>query len=200
MIVSVGHTDATYAQVREAVRAGRPSATHVFNAMAPLHQRAPGVVGAVLDLPEVSCELICDGVHVDPGRRCAWFGGEGGAGREVGDDAMAAAGMPDGEYRLGGRPVSVREGRAVLKGGESIAGSHADDGGRCAERSAVSGSLGGGGAIMASTNSARMLGLGDRKGAIRAGFDADLVVLDENLAVRATMVAGEWLLGRPETI
>ncbi len=197
VVASVGHTDATYRQVREAVDAGASSATHLFNAMPPFRHRAPGVVGAALDLPELSCELICDGVHVDPVAMRVICRAKGISGVRLVTDAMAAAGMPDGEYRLGGRPVSVKEGRAVLKGGESIAGS------TLTMQAAVHNAVGLLGLsveeaiAMASTNSAALLGLGDRKGAIEPGFDADMLVLDESLAVQATMVAGEWLLGPP---
>ncbi len=66
VVVSLGHSEATYDQARAAVRCGARSVTHLFNAMAPLHHRAPGLLGAALDLPELACELICDGPHVDP--------------------------------------------------------------------------------------------------------------------------------------
>jgi N-acetylglucosamine-6-phosphate deacetylase len=112
-------------------------------------------------------------------------------------DAMAGAGMPDGDQRLGGRPVTVKAGRTVLRAGTSIAGSTltmevaVQNAVRFLEISVEEA------VAMASTNSARLLGLGDHKGEIKAGFDADLIVLDERLSVRATMVAGQWLFGPP---
>lgn len=197
IVASIGHTDATDAEIRAAVDAGASSATHVFNAMAPLHHRHPGAVGAVLDLPEVSCELICDGIHVDPVAMRLLFRAKGASGTRLVTDAMSAAGMPDGEYRLGGRRVSVAGGRAVLAGGESIAGSTLT-----MERAVQNAVRTVGASVqeaiaMASTNSARLLGMAGRKGEISAGSDADLVVLDEALAVQATMVAGRWLFGAP---
>lgn len=197
IVVSVGHTDATYAEVRDAVRAGARGATHVFNAMPPFRHREPGAVGAVLDLPEVSCELICDGVHVDPVAMRLLYRAKGAAGVRLVTDAMAAAGMPDGEYRLGGRPVRVAGGRAVLEGGGSIAGSTLTM--EAALQNAVRflGVSVQQAVLMASTNSARLLGLQGRKGEISARADADLVVLDERLAVQATMVAGRWMAGAP---
>jgi N-acetylglucosamine-6-phosphate deacetylase len=197
VVASIGHTSASDAEVRAAVRAGARAATHVFNAMPPFHHRDPATVGAVLDLPEVSCELICDGVHVDPVAMRLLYRAKGADGVRLVTDAMAAAGMPDGEYRLGGRPVTVNGGRAVLKGGASIAGSTltmeaaVQNAVRLLEvpvQEAVR---------MASTNPARLLGLERQKGEIRTGLDADLLVLDERLAVKATMVAGEWVFGRP---
>ena len=196
-VASVGHTSATDGEVREAVRAGANAATHVFNAMSPLHHREPGAIGAVLDLSEVSCELICDGVHVGPVAMRLLYRAKGARGVRLVTDAMAATGLPDGEYRLGGRSVTVTEARSVLTGGGSIAGSTltmeaaVQNAVRFLEvpiEEAV---------LMSSTNSATLLGLEERKGAIEAGLDADLVVLDERLNVEATMVAGQWLAGRP---
>lgn len=197
VVVSIGHTNASEGEVRAAVRAGATSATHVFNAMPPLHQRATGAIGAVLDLPEVSCELICDGIHVDPVAMRLVHRAKGTPGMRLVTDAMAAAGMPDGEYRLGRRQVTVEGGRAMLRGGGSISGSTLTM--EAAVQNAVRflGISVEEAVAMASTNSARLLGLGDRKGAIKPGFDADLLVLDEQLAVQATMVAGHWLLGPP---
>jgi N-acetylglucosamine-6-phosphate deacetylase len=193
VVASVGHTDASERQIADAVRAGATSATHVFNAMAPFHHRAPGAVGAVLDLPELSCELICDGLHVDPAAARLVYRTKGLSGMRLVTDAMAAAGMPDGEYRLGARPVIVTDGQPVTKDGLSIAGSTLTM--ELAVQNAVHflGISLPEAVVMASTNSARLLGLADRKGAIAAGFDADLVVLDERLAVRATMVGGRWV-------
>jgi N-acetylglucosamine-6-phosphate deacetylase len=197
VIASIGHTDAGDRDVREAVRAGATSATHVFNAMPLLHHRNPGVVGAVLDLEEVSCELICDGLHVDPVAMRLLHRTKGTLGIRLVTDAIAATGMPDGQYRLGAREVTVAAGRSVLSGGDSIAGS------TLTMERAVQNAVRflqvpiEEAVLMASTNSARLLGLDQRKGAIAAGLDADLVVLDERLAVEAAMVAGRWVAGKP---
>jgi N-acetylglucosamine-6-phosphate deacetylase len=125
------------------------------------------------------------------------FRAKGVSGMRLVTDAMSAAGMPDGEYRLGGRPVSVAAGRAVLASGESIAGS------TLTMEQAVQNAVRFLGVrveeaiLMASANSARLLGMEGRKGEISAGSDADLVVLDDGLAVQATMVAGRWVFGAP---
>ena len=197
VVTSLGHTDATYAQARAAVRRGARGATHLFNAMRPLHHREPGVAGAVLDLPEVSCELICDGIHVDPAALRLALRAKGTKGVRLVTDAIHAAGMPDGSYRLAGAEVIVSAGRASVAGGGPIAGSTLTMDG--AVRNAVRFldlSLEEA-CIAASSNPARLLGLGDRKGAISPGLDADLVVLDEELRVCGTLIAGVWALGPP---
>lgn len=112
-------------------------------------------------------------------------------------DAISAAGMPDGEYRLGGRPVSVADGRAVLADGESIAGSTLTMEEAVQNAVRLIGATVEEAILMASANSARLLGMEGRKGEISPGSDADLVVLDDGLAVQATMVAGEWVFGAP---
>ena len=105
--------------------------------------------------------------------------------------------MPDGEYRLGGLPVTLTGGRAILTGGESIAGS------TLTMEAAVQNAVRFLGVpieeavLISSTNSARLLGLHRRKGTIAAGLDADLLVLSELLAVEATMIAGQWVAGPP---
>jgi N-acetylglucosamine-6-phosphate deacetylase len=197
VVASLGHSAATYAEARDAVSAGATAATHLFNAMLPFHHHARSAVGAALDLPELSCELICDGVHVDPVAMRLVYRLKGPLGVRLVTDAMAAAGLPDGNYRLGGQGVTVTGGSAVLEAGESLAGSTLtmDAAVRNAVRlldlpveDAVR---------MAAANPARLLGLPGRKGAIATGLDADLLVLGERLDVEAVMVAGHWLAGQP---
>jgi N-acetylglucosamine-6-phosphate deacetylase len=197
-VASLGHSDASYEQARAAVMAGARSATHAFNAMAPLDHRSPGLLGAVLDLPEVSCELICDGRHVDPVAMRLLWRVKGPEGMRLVTDAMEAAGMPDGEYRLGAGRVRVSAGRATTRVGadESLAGS------TLTMDAAVAGAVRWLGlevpeaVTLASLNPARLLGLDDRLGAIAVGMDADLAVLDEDLRACATLVRGEWVRWR----
>jgi N-acetylglucosamine-6-phosphate deacetylase len=193
VVASLGHSDATYVEAGAAVGAGARAATHLFNAMRPLHHREPGVAGAALDLPELSCELICDGVHADPAALRLAYRAKGLAGIRLATDATEAAGMPDGEYRLGRAAVMVRAGIARTAGGAALAGSTLTM--DAAVRNAVRflGLTVEEAVALASTNPARLLGLGDRKGAIAPGMDADLVVLDDALNVRATMIGGAWV-------
>ena len=199
VVAAVGHTDATADVTSAAVEAGASHATHLFNGMRPLHQREPGPVGALLDRGEVSCEVIGDGVHLNDtvirvaARAC-------GPGRLVLiTDAMAAAGMPDGRYRLGSVRVDVAGGvaRLAAEGGPgAIAGSTATMAG--VVRHAVAAGLPVTDvAAAASTTPARVLGLGDRTGALCPGLDADLVICDEEFGLRAVMRHGEWLDGGP---
>ena len=193
VIAAIGHTDATADITSAAVDAGASHATHLFNGMRPLHHREPGPVGALLDRDEVSCEVIADGVHLNDtairvvARVC-------GPGRLVLiTDAMAAAGMPDGRYRLGSVRVDVAGGVARLAAGPgAIAGSTATMAG-VVQRAVAAGLPVTDVAAAASTTPARVLGLGDRTGALRPGLDADLVVCDEEFGLRAVMRHGEWL-------
>jgi len=200
--VAVGHTDATADVTSAAVDAGATHATHLFNGMRPLHHREPGPAGALLNRDEVTCEVIADGVHLhDAMIRLA--ARAAGPGRLVLiTDAMAAAGMPDGSYRLGSMLVDVAGGVARLAGqGEAgtagaIAGSTATMAG--VVRNAVAAGLPVTEvAAAASTIPARVLGLGDRTGALRQGLDADLVVCDQDFRLRAVMRHGEWLDASP---
>ena len=206
---AVGHTDATADITAGAVDAGATHATHLFNGMRPLHHREPGPAGALLDRDEVTCEVIADGVHLhDVVIRLA--ARAAGPGRLVlVTDAMAAAGMPDGRYRLGSMRVDVTGGVARLAAG----GGPGEPAGR-----GTAGAIAGSTATMAnvvrhavaaglpvtavaaaaSTTPARVLGLADRTGALRPGLDANLVVCDEEFRLRAVMRQGEWLERNPQ--
>ena len=195
--VSVGHSDATYDETQAAVGAGARCATHTFNAMPPLHHREPGLLGAVLDLDELTCELICDGIHVHPAALRLAFRAKGRSRATLVTDAMQAAGMPDGEYRLGRATVTVASGRAEIAGGGSIAGSTLTMDGAVANAVSFLDISLADAAVLASGNPARLLGLDHRKGSIAPGFDADLTVLDQDLLACGTLVAGEWVYGPP---
>ncbi|MFD0692160.1 N-acetylglucosamine-6-phosphate deacetylase [Actinomadura fibrosa] len=191
VLAAVGHTDATGATARAAFDAGARVATHLFNAMRPLHHREGGPIAAALNDPRVTVELINDGVHVEPGVARLVFAAAGPRVALI-TDAMAAAGMGDGDYRLGVMDVQVRDGRATLAGGTSIAGSTitmADafrravtDVGLPIERASEAASL----------TPARALGLDPRIGSLEPGKDADLLVLEDDLTVARVMKRGHW--------
>jgi N-acetylglucosamine-6-phosphate deacetylase len=114
--VSLGHSNATAAQTRAAISAGATSATHTFNAMRPLDHREPGILGIVLTTESLYAEIICDGIHTAPEMVKLWFRAKGPSRGILVTDAMSAAGMPDGEYTLGGFPVQVANGKAMARG------------------------------------------------------------------------------------
>jgi N-acetylglucosamine-6-phosphate deacetylase len=196
--VAVGHTDATAEAASAAVDTGATHATHLFNGMRPWHHREPGAAGALLDRDEVTCEIIADGVHLHD-MTVSLTARAAGPGRLVlVTDAMAAAGMPDGRYRLGSRRVDVAGGVARLVGETGAPGAIA---GSTATMAAVVRHAVAAGvpvpevAAAASTTPARVLGIGGRTGALRPGLAADLVVCDEEFGLDRVMRHGQWLPG-----
>lgn len=195
-VAAVGHTEATYEQTRAAIGAGATVGTHLFNAMRPVHHREPGPVIALLEDPRVTVELIADGVHVDAALYRHATRAAGPDRMSLITDAMAAAGMSDGRYRIGGMDVEVADAVARLAGTSTIAGSTAtmDQ----VFRFAVAGSgLPHDEALLlavrqASLNPARALGLPSPE--LTAGARADLVVLDAELAVTDVLHGGAWVI------
>lgn len=196
VVVAVGHTEATYAQTRDAIEAGATVGTHLFNAMRPIDRREPGPVVALLEDPRVTVELITDGVHVDPAIYRHVTRSAGPDRVSLITDAMAATGMSDGVYHLGPLAVDVVAGVARVSGTDTIAGSTAtmdrvfrfavehcglprDDALLLAAR-------------QASVNPARALGLPQTT--LDSGTRADLVVLDDDLAVTGVLRRGEWVV------
>jgi N-acetylglucosamine-6-phosphate deacetylase len=188
LVVSAGHTNATFAQAMAGFEAGINWGTHLYNAMSPFQHREPGMIGALL-VATIPCGLIVDGIHSHPATvQLAWK--SKGVNRIVlVTDCMQAMGMTPGRYILGDHAVVVDETSARLEDG-TLAGSilKMDEGIRnmmaftgCGLADAVH---------MATTNPARLLGL-DHKGAIAPGFDADLVVLSPENRVTHTLVDGK---------
>ncbi|HEX7171681.1 MAG TPA: N-acetylglucosamine-6-phosphate deacetylase [Candidatus Limnocylindria bacterium] len=186
VVVSIGHTDADAATTRQAIDAGARYATHLFNAMSPLGHHAPGAPGALLDDPRVTLGLILDGHHLDP--VVTSLVARLAPGRiSLVSDAIAALGLPDGTHRLGAMEVVVREGAARLADG-TLAGSVTGLDACVRELARVTRSAAA--AVEAVTATpARLLGDADR-GHLRPGARADLVLLDADLVVRRTIVAG----------
>jgi N-acetylglucosamine-6-phosphate deacetylase len=194
-VAAVGHTEATYSETRQAIDAGATVATHLFNAMRPIHHREPGPVIALLEDPRVTVELITDGVHVHPALYRHVSRSAGPHRVSLVTDAMAAAGMADGSYRIGPLAVEVADGVAHLAGTTTIAGStatmdrlfrfavtHSDLPRDDAMAAAVT---------QSSINPARALGLPSP--ALVPGATADLVALGEDLTVAAVLSRGEWV-------
>lgn len=195
VVVALGHTDASYAQTRRAIDLGATVGTHLFNAMRPLHHREPGPALALLEDARVTVELIADGVHVHPAVVHATTRAAGADRVALVTDATAAAGLGDGEFRLGTMPVAVLDGVARVRGTSTIAGSTATTdqlfraaAGLGSDRDAALTAA----VRMTSTTPARALGLSDA-GGVRVGARADLVVLDRDLRVSAVLARGSWL-------
>ena len=187
LIVSVSHTDASYEECSVIFHAGATHATHLFNAMSGLNHRSPGVVGAVLDSPSVSAELICDGIHIHPAVLRIVFQILGDRAVIV-SDAMRATGRGDGIFDLGGQTIRVEKGRTIGPAG-GLAGSvttllpamrNLRDYGIPLEQIIRAGSM----------NPARMIGDKDCIGGIREGNRADLLITEENLKLRMTIIGG----------
>jgi N-acetylglucosamine-6-phosphate deacetylase len=193
IVVAAGHSDASYDELMESVDWGVSHCTHSYNGMRGLHHREPGLVGGLLDVDELTCELIADGLHVHPAAARLLHRVKGSGRLLFITDATAAAGMPDGTYELGGIPIDVRAGRARVRGDGAMAGSTLTMGAALRNGVAML-RVGVPEAVpMTSTTPAKMLGLGDEIGAIAEGRAADLVVLGDDLGVEKTMVRGAWM-------
>jgi N-acetylglucosamine-6-phosphate deacetylase len=189
--VSAGHSNATYGQAVAGIRAGISMGTHLFNAMSSLGHREPGLVGALLENPDVKAGIIADGIHVHPAAVSMTTKIKGPKNMILVSDAMSALGMPPGEYPQIDEIVYVGENSARLANG-SLAGSilTLDKALRnliaftgCSVKAAI---------LTITTNPAQTIGE-SQKGEITAGFDADLVFLNQDLRPVATMVAGKFL-------
>lgn len=191
VIAAVGHTDAAGACVREAFDAGARVATHLFNGMRPLHHREGGPVGAALGDPRVIVELINDGVHVEPEVVRLVFAAVPGRVALI-TDAMGAAGMGDGTYRLGAMTVTVSGGRATLADGSSIAGSTITMAEAFRRAVEVVGIPLEDASRAASLTPARALGLDREIGSLEVGKRADLLLLGEGQSVARVMKDGRW--------
>ena len=187
VVVSIGHTDATFEEALKGIKSGASHITHLFNAQSPLHHRNPGVVGAALQ-ENVTTELIADTFHVHKGlfELLARIKGDN---LVLITDCTRAGGMPDGEYSLGGQPIFVKGGKCLLEDG-TIAGSvlklnnavkNFRDNTDLPFWKVVS---------AASLNPARAIGVDEFKGSLEAGKDADIIITDDEFNVIKTIIGG----------
>ncbi|THF74955.1 N-acetylglucosamine-6-phosphate deacetylase [Cohnella fermenti] len=191
IVPSCGHTDATYDEVIAAADRGLRHAVHTFNAMKPLHHREPGTVGAVLTDDRITAEVISDGHHVHAGAIKLITRAKGADKVILVTDAMAAAGMPDGDnYDLGGLPVVMKCGVARLKESGNLAGSTLT---MIAAFQHMVRSVGVSipdASKMASANPARQIGIGREAGTLEAGKRADVLLLDAELELQQVWIGG----------
>lgn len=189
IVSSMGHTKATYQQAMEGIECGVCHSTHLYNAMTPLHHREPGVVGAIFD-SEITTETISDGIHISyPSLRVA-YKQKGTDKVLLVSDAMMACGMPDGKYSLGGQEVIVSNSAARIANG-SLAGSvlTLDKAVRNVYKNTnyplyeiVK---------MASYNTAKHCKVEDHKGKVALGYDADLIIFDEDINIEKVIIGGK---------
>lgn len=188
VVLSIGHTNASYEQAMDAIENGISHATHTFNAMTPLNHRSPGVIGAVMNT-DISCELIADCIHVHPGAFNVLIKVKGDEKVILVTDSMRAGCIKEGIYDLGGQEVIVKDGAARLRTG-SLAGSVLTLNvalKNIVENTDLNFSQA---ANMICQNPANLLGLGDSKGSISIGKDADFAILNEEYKVEKTILAG----------
>jgi N-acetylglucosamine-6-phosphate deacetylase len=189
ILVSIGHSDAGMEETLAAMRAGARYATHLYNAMGGMQHRDPGLVGTLLTSDEVVCGLIVDGVHVHPRMVRLAYRCLGARRITLVTDAMAAMGMPPGEYAIGGQAVTVDETSARLADG-TLAGSILRMDEAVRNMIAFSGCTPAEAVRMASATPAEALGMAAEAGRLQPGRRADLVLLGANLKVQGTFIDG----------
>jgi len=192
IIPSCGHTDATWHVIRRAADRGLRHAVHTFNAMRPLHHREPGTLGAVLTDDRITAEVIADGEHVHPAAIDLLVRAKGKDRVILVTDAISAAGMPDGQYELGGLPVTMTGGAARLADG-TLAGSTLTMIGAfrfMVKEVGVSVAVA---SRMASGNPARRLGIDGETGRLAPGLRADVLLVDRELNLKRVWIGGEAL-------
>ncbi len=196
--VSVAHSNGSYDQLRSARDLGLSHATHAFNAMSPLHHREPGVVGGVLSLDDINCELICDLEHAHPAAIEILWRCKGPDRLILITDSVKIAGLPDGVYQFSHQEVEKKDGNVRIRADGSLAGTTLTMNAALRNLMSVTKlpveSLW----RTASLNAARAIGVADHKGAIALGKDADLVLVDAELNVRMTIVEGRSVYSRME--
>jgi len=188
MVVGIGHTDATYEQARAAVARGAHHAIHTYNAMRPFSHRDAGVIGAVLTSPDITAELIADGVHVDEIAMRMLLQAKGPAGVILISDGISATGMPDGRFTLGGFEVTVSGGICRNAEGKLAGSTLTLD--RALRNIVKLGAPLHDALQMLTLNPAKLLGIEHKKGVLHANADADIVLLDEGLQVTQVYTRG----------
>ena len=193
--VAIGHSGADYDTARAAIANGAMAATHTGNAMKLLHQHFPAIWGAVLEDDNVYCEVICDGLHLHPGTVRLILKTKGLDRVVAITDSIMAAGLPDGNYKLGVNDVVVVNGDAKLADGGSRAGSTLTTGRALQNLLAFTGKSVEEILPLLTENPAKLIGVDNQYGYIREGLEANFVILDETCKVAATFVKGKKVFG-----
>lgn len=191
IVAAAGHTDATYEEIMAAAEVGLHHAVHMFNAMTPLHHRKPGTAGALLSNPAMSAEIIADGIHVHKAGIQLLASVKTDHNLILITDAMSAAGLGNGEYKIGDLPVVVKDNVCTLKENEAtLAGSTltmirgfrhlVQEVGLSVERASEA----------ASFNPAKLIRIDQHTGSIETGKQADLLLVDPDLNLQDVWVKG----------
>lgn len=190
--VSIGHTAANYDTAFAAFQAGADHVTHLFNGMSPIHHRAPGVIMAAFDVPNVMPEIICDGIHIHGSVIRGAFQLFGAERMILISDSLRATGMPDGEYPFGGQMIEVHGNRATILGHpETLAGSVTSLMG-CLRQAVAFGIPLADAVRAASYNPAVAIGMEKRIGSLEVGKDGTVILLDQtDLSVRRIIFKGK---------
>ncbi|AYF53465.1 N-acetylglucosamine-6-phosphate deacetylase [Clostridium botulinum C] len=189
IILSIGHSNATYDETIEAINLGIHHATHTFNGMPPFHHRTPGIIGALFNSNNVKCEIIADNIHVHKAVLKMLLNIKGKDNVILITDSMEAGCMQDGTWELGGQKVIVKNNSARLESG-SLAGSV------LTLNTAIKNILSSTDLTLneavnlATLNPAKELKISNKKGSIDINKDADLVIFNENLDVKYTIIEG----------
>jgi N-acetylglucosamine-6-phosphate deacetylase len=195
IVVSIGHSDATFEEALEAFEAGATAGTHLFNAMSGLHHRAPGVAGALLARPDVVAGLIVDGPHVHPGAVATAWRTKGARGLALVTDAVGPMGMEPGASSRLGESELVTDGREVRDRDGTLAGSTLTLDGAVRNLVTFAEATPEEAIAAASATPSRLLGEAGR-GLIELGARADLTLLDPSLKIVATIVGGRTAFDR----
>ena len=193
--VAAGHTTAGYEEMRLAAARGLRQVTHCYNGMQGFDHRSLGTVGAALAIPEIDCELIADNIHVHPAAQKILVDVKGLQHVILITDAIRGAGLPDGEFAIGDRMVTIQDGAVRLPNG-SLAGSVLTMENALRNASRSTGRPLQESWVMSSHNAARAIGIADQKGSLETGKDADLVLLDADYSVNMTVVEGRVIFER----
>lgn len=188
--VSVGHSNATYKEMKSAIHSGVTSVTHLYNQMSELHHREPGVIGAAFLHSELMAEIIVDGNHVGEEMVKLAFQQMGKERLILITDSMRAKSLEDGQYDLGGQVVFVKDGRASLPD-RTLAGSVLRFADAVKNIQLFTGCTLDDAIVMASANPAKLLNIYDKKGSLTVGKDADIVILNDRLDVEMTFCKGK---------
>ena len=195
IVVSAGHSDATYADMRKAVSAGVRHITHCFNGMRAFNQREPGVVGAALEMDDLSCELIADKVHVHPAAMRLLLRAKPQNKVVLVTDSIAGTGMPEGIFCIQGRKFRFTQNEVRLLDG-TLAGSVLTMDAALRNLLEISAKPLEQIYECSSRNAAQVIGIDRQTGSISIGMDADLVLLNDDLQVQMTVVRGEIVYKR----